>query len=336
MEPTVKHAYGAFLGMLCGDAAGATLEFYRKPITETIAEKAMRMPGGGALNVGKGQITDDSELALSLAFALYDKNPKEGFPTESVARAYSNWYHSRPFDMGSTCARAFSVQPDEDGNYSNRMMRQANQGSFVSEANGALMRVTPVALWSLTESTLTIVHNAKMDALLSHPNPVCQDCNALFCLAIVHLIKHPGDYQGAISMLEDYAQSHVLTKVKDWLMIDSIDIEMLDAKTNIGHVRWGFTMAMHFLRNGSSFEEAIKKTLLKGGDTDTNCAIVGAIMGALHGVDGIPEYMRVPVISFDVENPESGHRRPVRYNASNVGDLTHYLITHLPVKHRKA
>ena len=35
----------------------------------------------------------------------------------------------------------------------------------------------------------------------------------------------------------------------------------------------------------SSFEDAIRKTLLMGGDTDTNAAIVGSMAEALYGID---------------------------------------------------
>ena len=41
---------------------------------------------------------------------------------------------------------------------------------------------------------------------------------------------------------------------------------------------------------------------MKGGDTDTNCAIVGAMMGALHGTQGIPSYMIDPMLAFDCTN----------------------------------
>lgn len=35
----------------------------------------------------------------------------------------------------------------------------------------------------------------------------------------------------------------------------------------------------------NSFEDAIRRSLLMGGDTDTNCAIVGSMAEALYGID---------------------------------------------------
>lgn len=40
--------------------------------------------------------------------------------------------------------------------------------------------------------------------------------------------------------------------------------------------------------------------LLLGGDTDTNAAIVGGMIGAYFGVEGIPEEMIVKLLSFNV------------------------------------
>lgn len=323
----MDYAYGAFLGLLCGDAAGAPLEFYRGTIDENVVDAAMRMPGGGRLGVGKGQITDDSELAMSLAHTLYDKQPYDGFPLEEVARAYVLWFHSRPFDIGSTCARAFSVQPGRNGLYADKMLQVAT-GSYASEANGALMRVAPIALWTWNEPKEVIAHCARMDAVLSHPNIVCQECNVVVCLAIAYLIKHPQDGAGAIKYIEDYINNYCPSdKVKQWFN-ESVSVDDLVCTSHIGHVRWAFTLAMHFLRTGASFETAIKTTLLKGGDTDTNAAIVGAVMGALHGARKIPHCMKSVVLAFDAEKPGSGHKRPSTYNASNVQGLTHYLVTH--------
>ena len=76
-DPIFDRAKGTIIGALCGDAIGAVLEFYFKEITDRIAQKAFEMPGGGAHNVGKGQITDDGELTMWLLHALSSKDKKK-------------------------------------------------------------------------------------------------------------------------------------------------------------------------------------------------------------------------------------------------------------------
>jgi ADP-ribosyl-[dinitrogen reductase] hydrolase len=44
---------------------------------------------------------------------------------------------------------------------------------------------------------------------------------------------------------------------------------------------------MHFLLVGEQFRKAIEKTITIRGDTDTNACIVGALLGAYHGLTGM-------------------------------------------------
>jgi hypothetical protein len=74
---------------------------------------------------------------------------------------------------------------------------------------------------------------------------------------------------------------------------------------------------MYFLRHPEiSYEEAIKITLMKGGDTDTNAAIVGGLVGSYQS---IPEYMIRPVLDFDcTADGFKHHKRPAEYSVKNV------------------
>lgn len=58
---------------------------------------------------------------------------------------------------------------------------------------------------------------------------------------------------------------------------------------------WGFT----YLKNDKSYEEAIKDILSKGGDTKTNAAIVGGLLGSKGIKDNIPRKWIENVMKFD-------------------------------------
>lgn len=47
--------------------------------------------------------------------------------------------------------------------------------------------------------------------------------------------------------------------------------------------------AFYRLLHSSSFEEGVIDTVRSGGDTDTNAAIAGALLGAVHGRDAVPK-----------------------------------------------
>jgi ADP-ribosyl-[dinitrogen reductase] hydrolase len=71
-SPEANAAFGAVFGAFIGDAVGAVLEFYQGVIDENAVYYAMKMEGGGALYMGKGQITDDSEMAMCFLHGITD------------------------------------------------------------------------------------------------------------------------------------------------------------------------------------------------------------------------------------------------------------------------
>lgn len=59
---------------------------------------------------------------------------------------------------------------------------------------------------------------------------------------------------------------------------------------------------------GDFYFTALRETIRQGGDTDTNAAIVGSLVGALVGFKAIPEYMVQKSLDFDCT--KEGRRRP--------------------------
>lgn len=329
---------GALLGVLVGDAAGATLEFSSGTISKAKAERAMRMPGGGRIDVAPGQITDDGELTLALLGALV-RSPADGqFPADAVALAYSRWHLSRPFDCGVTCTKAMGslyLQQRLDGapvpNPGAFMKTKAAEYNAISEANGALMRCVPIPFLCWRQPYSKIADWARQDALLTHPNEACQDCNAMYAVTVAYLIKTSDDtrqrsldaLRHAVSDLADKA--NIGSKTRAWLAT-ALTREPDECTTNIGHVKHAMQLAFYHLARQSSFEDGIRDTLMRGGDTDTNAAIVGGMLGALHGVNAIPKYMLRPVLLFDCSKHDpmvsgNGYRRPAEYSASRFSRL---------------
>ena len=54
--------------------------------------------------------------------------------------------------------------------------------------------------------------------------------------------------------------------------------------------------ALWRLLRASSLEEGVVDTVMRGGDTDTNAAIAGTLLGAVHGRDAVPARRRVKCI----------------------------------------
>lgn len=309
-------AYGAVCGALVGDAAGGVLEFIGKKPNRSDVDYALNMPGGGVFKLAPGQITDDGELTLCLLRALADRSGK--YDANLVARYYIDWAYSNPFDKGIATGNALRVHGYELSEAAKIVFKAAADSNKGSKANGALMRITPLAVASAKYSEEDAVRFAIVDSRMTHPHVTCGEVNAAYVLAIRHLILNPGDSDGAVSVAFNYLQS-TMNEAAEW-MENAIDGDLPDAHPQAGYVRIAFTYAFYHLKQRSSFRVALSDTLARGGDTDTNSCIVGGLMGAYRGINKLIESeatrkLIYPVLMCD---PSLGQKRPDVYHADNV------------------
>ena len=103
-------------------------------------------------------------------------------------------------------------------------------------------------------------------------------------------------------------------EVSEWLD-DAMHGRLPAAFPQAGFVRYAFTYAFYYLAQESKFEESIYRTLLEGGDTDTNACIVGGLMGAYWGVGSLPNYSLSAVLNCDTEK---GQKRQDVFTAKPV------------------
>jgi ADP-ribosylglycohydrolase len=312
-------ALGAVLGALVGDAAGAVLEFFGRPIRAADVAHAMTMPGGGTWEVAPGQVTDDGELTMSLLAALAT-DPDN--PTERAARHYARWVASDPFDIGATTAASLGCLRDPE-----RAARAEREGAAAvmtgvarercmgSKANGSLMRATPLAVWGAHRDTASVVAATMRDARLSHPNASCVGAAVAYVLAIRHLINEPGDVAGALARAEEALRSDEFEEPRRWLE-DSREGVVVPYAPQDGFVRIAFTHAFRHLVLDTTYEDALRETLAGGGDTDTNACIIGGLLGARWGRESIPAHMIEQVLtcntlSGSTARPDELHPRRV-------------------------
>ena len=307
-------AYGAVCGALVGDAAGGVLEFMGKKPTRSDVDRALGMPGGGVFSLAPGQITDDGELTLCLLRALADRDGK--YDANLVARYYIDWAYSEPFDIGMATGSALRVTGYELSEPAKLVYKAAAENNKGSKANGALMRITPLAVASAKYSEEDAVRFAKVDSRMTHPHVTCGEVNAAYVLAIRHLVLNPGDSEGAVTAAYNYLQSS-MNEAAEW-MENAIDGDLPDAHPQAGYVRIAFTYAFYHLKQRSSFRAALSDTLARGGDTDTNACIVGGLIGAYRGINKLNESeatrkLIYPVLMCD---PSLGQKRPEIYHVS--------------------
>jgi ADP-ribosyl-[dinitrogen reductase] hydrolase len=119
--------------------------------------------------------------------------------------------------------------------------------------------------------------------------------------------------------------------MRQWLLHDSKlpngGLEGLACHHSAGFVRYAFTLAFHHLWKQMPFADGICETLCRGGDTDTDAAVVGGLLGALHGAAAIPETMLQPVLAYEGrEDQGGGCPRPWELRAARLPELAKQLF----------
>jgi ADP-ribosylglycohydrolase/fructose-1,6-bisphosphatase/inositol monophosphatase family enzyme len=311
-DPNIlSRAQGALLGQLAGDALGSAVEFCSAAeIAHSHPNGVTQLEDGGTWNLIAGQPTDDSEMALALARELIRRGR---FDEAGIADAYVEWYRSKPFDIGTTTTRGIQA------------LAAGKRSSSESESNGALMRVSPVGIFAAGEPKKA-AQFAATDARLTHPSPVCQAASAAYAAAIAVAIQG-----GGIDDIWTAAHEHA----GDLIGSEAVRERLVAARTNVpsdfqhqmGWVLTAFQNAFYWLLSGADLADAVIQTVGHGGDTDTNAAVCGALLGAAQGRDAVPLQWRNAVLTCrPVRAPDIYHPRPSTYWPDDALELAEALI----------
>jgi ADP-ribosylglycohydrolase/fructose-1,6-bisphosphatase/inositol monophosphatase family enzyme len=323
----LSRAQGCLLGQLCGDALGSAVEGYPAEMAPASHPgKVRRLTDGGLWETIAGQPTDDSELALMLARSILQAGC---YDPESAAQAYSYWYESKPFGMGRTTHQALSAISRGDLTASTAAEKARNAADPNSQANGSLMRASPLGIWGWRLSPDELASHARADSALTHPHPACQDACVVFTIAIAHAIR------AGTSARE--VHEHTLAWAKKNAVEMPVRVALIEAMIrppqdysgwNAGWVLTALRNAFFQLLHAPNLEEGIVRSVLAGGDTDTNAAIAGALLGAVYGREAVPHQWRQMVLTCRPHDGDARvhHPRPRAFWPADALELAEMLL----------
>jgi ADP-ribosylglycohydrolase len=318
-------ARGCLLGQLAGDSLGSLVEFQTaEQIAARYPDGVRELAEGGTWGTLAGQPTDDSELALALARALVARGE---FHDETVTEAYVRWYSSAPFDIGSTTSQALSAAAAaEAGGRASAARRGGNAGS---QANGALMRVSPLAIFGYAAPPEILENWAEADACLTHRHLVCREASAVFTVAVAYAIRTGAAPRETYDYIVRWAAEWpIRPEIQDALRAAAESLPA-DYVTQMGWVRIALHNAFYQLLHAATLEAGVIDTVRRGGDTDTNAAIAGALLGAAYGEAAIPSQWRHSVLNCRPQagNPRVRRPRPQEYWPVDALELAEALLT---------
>lgn len=306
----LARAQGCLLGQVAGDSLGSLVEFQKAAaIARHHPDGPRRLADGGTFDTLAGQPTDDSELALALARSVVERG---AYSEDAALSAYRGWLASAPFDVGNTVRAALSSRPNPE-----------------SQANGSLMRASPLGIFAHAREAGEVAALASRDSDLTHPHPVCRDATAAFVVAVAHAIRHGDGPEPAYRAAVAWARSAGAQPS----VVEALDQAATGPPAECDGASQGWVLialrnAFHELLLATSLEEGVVRTVRRGGDTDTNAAIAGALLGAVHGRDAVPAQWRQMVLSCRPLAGQPGvHRpRPEVYWPVDVMELAERLL----------
>lgn len=197
----------------------------------------------------KSFYSDDSILTIAILDAII--NDKD---YNKYLRKYIQEYKEYKPDFKPYFKTSFSP---------NLIKWSTSNNEGISHGNGAMMRISPVGY--MFDNEKDIIENARLATIPSHNSKEAINCATTVALIIYYLRK-------GYSKEEVFKRLNINVKYTPFTKFNITCEETIDN-------------CLYVLYNSNSFEDAIRKTLLMGGDTDTNCAIVGSMAEALYGID---------------------------------------------------
>jgi len=288
---------GCIMGHALGDALGAPSEF--KPYSYYLGKLEFPITRYSR-NYGKrvspvGQITDDAEMAMALLYSL-----EKGWNKNRTIIEYMTWANNRGFQgnqpfMGKNTRDLFLIgntSKIKTSLYDSRFKKAYSTKKSMedSQSNGALMRSYPLAFVNK--------HFASLDCSITNPSSVTKQAVKVYTNAIRNALLGKSKKQ-------------IIKDANDSINIDVLRVAFDQATTNTfrnvtenrGWVVHAFYCAFWGFINFDNYEDAINAIICLGpnvdtsqickkkrtdnviiGDTDTNAAIAGALLGAYYGI----------------------------------------------------
>lgn len=281
---------GVLLGTMLGDALGMPLE--GRALTPAEADPVREMRDA---RLGRGTYTDDTQMAMALAEALLASREPCRPELDDVARAFARAYGRDGAQRGYGANTSRILEAISRGESWRSVVDRYRLpgGSF---ANGAAMRVAPVALGCFPDVSAAARLAEEQGRTTGHTHPLARFGARLQAVAVAETLgRAAGEDPPAAASLGEaagMAPPEAFGRALDW--IDGHrDASPREAARRLGtglRASRSVPAALWcFLSRPDDPEAAVVRAVNLGGDADTIGAMTGALAGARHGAAAFPE-----------------------------------------------
>jgi len=289
-----ERAIGAVVGLAVGDALGAPFEFRRADLIPTPLPAFER----SWMGLAPGTWTDDTAMARNLWRSLIASDGT--LLLDDVLERHLAWFATSPPDVGSQTraalgeARAGTTEPA-------RTVFE-RRGPEVSAGNGSMMYCAPLGVVRAREPE-RLIGEAPALSRLTHWDGRCQTACLAVTWAAAALVRGEGPEAAVRDALAVVAGREGDEEL-EFLVGEAGRARPLDGP-DMGFTLFAAGIALQVAGEGSGFEEGLRLVVGLGGDTDTNAAVAGALLGAAHGLEAIPVGWRAALAETDAIEAEA-------------------------------
>lgn len=291
-----SRAQGCLMGLAVGNVLGLAVE------SRSREETRARLASAGAfprlpLEEAHRPWDDDLAMAMALGGCLDDLPPgSDQLDRPAILSAYLDWLRSGSRGIGGLTREVLIKTLAGEARAAERVWQTRCERGERPLGNGAAMRIAPLGL-AFAGQPGDVFRLASEEASLTHWEPACRQSAALLALLVAALVRRERDPRlfaraHAEALLPEVAEAFVPVS------LESLAERRLDG-WDMGSTLVALRVAVSVLTSGQPYAEALPWVIRQGGDTDTNGAIVGALLGARDGLEAIPADWRACVSDGD-------------------------------------
>lgn len=280
-----SHIVGCILGTAVGDAIGLPYE----GLSRRRGAKLLGSPDRHRLLFGRGMVSDDTEHTCMVAQSLIASGMDANSFQRSLAWQFHWWLLALPAGIGLATLRSIvrlwiGFGPGRSGVFSagnGPAMRAAILGAAIDDRE--TLRELVRASTRITHTDPKAEYGALAVALAAQV--ACEDGDVAADRYLAELRSALGDEGRELTDLVAGAVTAAGDGKATQAFAESIGL----SKGVSGYAYHTVPIAIHaWLAHRRDFRSAVTSVIQCGGDTDSTAAIVGGIVGATVGKDGIP------------------------------------------------
>lgn len=302
MPRTSSEAYRAMAGCLVGTAVGDALGLPYEGLSRRRQQRLFKSLTGHRLLWKRGMCSDDTEHTCMVASALIDSAGNSATFARSLAWRFRFWLLGFPAGVGLATLRAIGKL---------WLGFPVSRSGVYSAGNGPAMRSAIIGA-AYGHDRVRMLELVKVSSRLTHSDPRAE----LGAIAVALAASMSARTESVVSpekYLEEFRRCLSADDISDIFSLAELavlscrrfettqafagSIGLQDGVS--GFVLHTVPIVLHaWLSYPDDYVSGVKAVIACGGDTDTTAAIVGGIIGARTGIEGIPPDWRTNLIEW--------------------------------------